>query len=86
MTQRAGDAAGGMLGAPRPEPGADALFKVGDNLVGDAAARLLDCGHCSASFQHGLQLLLQPCLQIPGIADSDSDATRTAVPVIADSF
>jgi hypothetical protein len=25
-------------------------------------------------------------VQIPGIADSDSDATRTAVPVIADSF
>jgi hypothetical protein len=37
MTQRPGDLAGGVVGAPRPVPGANALLQVGDDLAGDAA-------------------------------------------------
>ncbi len=45
-------------GAPRLHPRADALFKLGDNLVGDA---LIDIGsHLRGSLIFGLRLLLQP--------------------------
>ena len=45
MAQRASDPAGGMLAAPRFQPGAHALLEVGNDLVGDPAVDVLDLGH-----------------------------------------
>jgi ferritin-like metal-binding protein YciE len=53
--------AGGVVGAPRLVPGANALLQVGNNLVGDAAVNVTDLAHRLVSFGLGLQLLLQPC-------------------------
>src|ERR1700681_393232 len=54
MTQRAGNPAGGVVRAPWPVPGANALFQVGDNLAGDAAVNVTDFGHDCVSFGLGL--------------------------------
>src|SRR6202035_3136607 len=53
MTQRTGNLAGGVLRAPWPVPGANALLHVGDNLVGDAAVNVTDFGHGPFSFGLG---------------------------------
>ena len=44
MAQRPGDASGGVLGVPRPYPGADAFLKVPDDLGGDAAVNVFSFG------------------------------------------
>jgi hypothetical protein len=57
VTQRAGDPAGSVIGVPRPHPGADSLFQIGDDPVCNSAVNISEFGHFPFSFGLEVQLV-----------------------------